>query len=176
MRESVVLTVIGLAFLAYGFVPRVWNGSREEIETASASNSDNSNTATDLDYAAWVAGKTELSRAADGHFYADAIINNSQISFLIDTGASVVALTGSDARTAGFHWSAADIRPIGRGASGPVLGLTITLDLVSVHGHEARDVSAVIIPEGLDRSLLGQSFLSTVQPIRIEHDRMTFGG
>ena len=44
---------------------------------------------------------------------------------LVDTGASVVALTGADARAAGLMWSAADIRPIAQGASGPVAGMAI---------------------------------------------------
>ena len=42
--------------------------------------------------------------------------------------------------------------------------------------HEVRDVPAVIIPEGLPVSLLGQSFLETIEPVRIEKDRMVLGG
>ena len=85
------------------------------------------------------------------------------------------ALTGADARAAGLMWSAADIRPIAQGASGPVAGMAITLDRVTLGGHEARNVRAIIVPEGLGVSLLGQSFLASVQPVRIEQDRMVLG-
>jgi len=102
-------------------------------------------------------------------------VNGSRIGFLVDTGASVVALTGADARAAGLAWSAADIRPVAQGASGPVSGVSVTLDNVTLGGHEARNVAAVIVPDGLPVSLLGQSFLSTIHPVRIEQDRMVLG-
>ncbi|HCJ82273.1 MAG TPA: TIGR02281 family clan AA aspartic protease, partial [Erythrobacter sp.] len=51
----------------------------------------------------------------------------------------------------------------------------ITLDRVTLGGHEARNVRAIIVPEGLGVSLLGQSFLASVQPVRIEQDRMVLG-
>ena len=64
---------------------------------------------------------------------------------------------------------------VARGASGPVYGVSVTLDRGTLGGHEARDVAALIVPEGLGVSLLGQSFLSTIHPVRIEHDRMVLG-
>ena len=182
MREAALLAVAVLAFVGSAFVP----GGAFDAATHSANPEPADKTATGnfareqpkpetLDYASWVAGTTELARAGDGHFYADAMVNNSRIHFLIDTGASVVALTGADARAAGLHWSAADVRPIARGASGPVFGVALTLDHISLNGHKANNVSAIIVPEGLDTSLLGQSYLSTVQPVRIEHDKMVLG-
>lgn len=126
-------------------------------------------------YAAWVAGTVALPRAADGHFYSDAQVNGSPVRFLVDTGASVVALTGADARAAGLDWSAAEIHEVAQGATGPVAGIRVTLDRIALGGHEARDVDAVIVPEGLPVSLLGQSFLSTVKSVRIEQGRMVLG-
>ena len=46
---------------------------------------------------------------------------------------------------------------------------------MTLGGHEARNVRAVIVPDGLAVSLLGQSFLTTIQPVRIEDDRMVLG-
>ena len=40
---------------------------------------------------------------------------------------------------------------------------------------EKDNFGPIIVPEGLDTSLLGQSYLSTVQPVRIEHDKMVLG-
>lgn len=124
----------------------------------------------------YLAGTTEIDRAGDGHFYTDIEANGAKISAVVDTGASVIALTASDARAAGLTWSPADIRVIGTGASGPVKGVPVTLSHVALGGHEADNVPAVIIPEGLQMSLLGQSFLSTIDPVRIEGNRLLLGG
>lgn len=118
---------------------------------------------------------TELRRAGDGHFYAGVTVGGRPVTMLIDTGASVVALTGADARAAGLHWNAAQLGVVAQGASGPIRGVALKLDRVALGGHEVRDVEAVIIPEGLPISLLGQSFLATIEPLRIEKDRMVLG-
>ena len=118
---------------------------------------------------------TELRRADDGHFYAGVKVGGKPLTMLVDTGASVVALTGADARAAGLHWNPAELAVVAQGASGPIRGVARTLDRVTLGNHEARGVRAVIIPEGLPISLLGQSFLATVEPVRIEKDRMVLG-
>lgn len=119
---------------------------------------------------------SELRRAGDGHFYAGVTANGRPVTMLVDTGASVVALTGQDARAIGLSWSPGDVGVVGTGAGGPIRGVKVTLERVSLGAHEARGVAAVIIPDGLPISLLGQSFLATVDPVRIERDRMTLGG
>lgn len=182
MREFAFLVVAVLAFVGAAFVPGgAIDSATEGAESLAAGPSGSRATAPGGQagardgYAAWVAGTTELPRAADGHFYADASINGARTKFLVDTGASVIALTGPDARAAGLYWSDADVRQVARGASGPVHGVEVTLEQVVLGGHEARNIRAVIVPEGLEVSLLGQSFLSTIQPMRIEADRMVLG-
>ncbi len=118
---------------------------------------------------------TELSRAADGHFYAGVTVGTQAVTMLVDTGASVIALTADDARAAGLTWNPAELAVVAQGAGGPIRGVARTLDRVSLGSHEARGVRAVIIPDGLPVSLLGQSFLATVEPVRIEKDRMVLG-
>lgn len=125
--------------------------------------------------ASWFAGETELSRAPDGHFYADASVEQHSTHFLIDTGASMVVLTGNDARAIGLSWSDNDLVSIGRGASGTVYGVPVRLSSVEFAGVEAHDVQAAIIPQGLDVSLLGQSFLTQLGDVRIKGERMTLG-
>lgn len=185
VRETLFLTVAMLAFVGAAFVPGgAIDSATEGVEQMAGSDSEviqvgsgPASGAKSDGYAAWAAGSTELPRAADGHFYADATVNGgSRVNFLVDTGASMVALTGADASAAGIYWSDADVQMVARGASGPVYGVAITLDRVSLGGHEARNVSAIIVPEGLGISLLGQSFLSTIQPVRIDSDRMVLGG
>ncbi|WP_156841876.1 retropepsin-like aspartic protease family protein [Novosphingobium aquimarinum] len=125
---------------------------------------------------AWLSGETVLPRSGDGHFYANVQIDSRDLRMLVDTGASVVALTGEDAEAIGLTWSDADLREIGRGASGPVQGVPVMLDRIELGGLEARNIRAAIVPEGLDVSLLGQSFLSQLPGVRIDGDRMMLGG
>lgn len=113
-----------------------------------------------------------LKREVDGHFYADAEVNGRDVRFLVDTGATSIALTGDDARALGLHWNDSDLRPIARGASGPVEGVPVMLSSVALGGIRANSMPAAIIPEGLDVSLLGQAFLSRAESIKINGDKM----
>lgn len=116
---------------------------------------------------------TVLTRRADGHFYVDALVNGQSVRFVVDTGASVVALTTEDARRIGIDFSPARFEVVGRGASGAVLGERVTLQSVAIDQKEAFDVSGVVLDQGLDVSLLGQSYLSRVGSVAIARDEMT---
>lgn len=116
-----------------------------------------------------------LAREADGHFYADVGVDGQSLRMLVDTGASVVALTGTDAETLGITWDPADVTPVAQGASGPVEGVNVTIPEITLGDHVAHNVQAVIIPEGLAISLLGQSFLSTLGQVQMNGDRMIVG-
>lgn len=113
-----------------------------------------------------------LKRRPNGHFYADVEINGQLIEFMVDTGATGIALTGEDARRLGFDWHDFDLQPVGRGVSGEVSGKMVELHHVRLGGKEAWDMQAAIIPEGLDVSLLGQSFLSQIGSVKISNDEM----
>lgn len=120
----------------------------------------------------WQPGEVVLERARDGHFYVEVAVGSGSVMMLVDTGASIVALTGNDASMMGVDWNERDVRPIGRGASGDVHGVPVMLDRVQVGELEAQGVPAVVVPEGLDVSLLGQSFLSKMNGVEIKHDGM----
>lgn len=124
----------------------------------------------------WLAGETALQRQADGHFYADVSVDGMSVSMMVDTGASMIALTGADAQAIGLTWDETDVVPVARGASGPVLGVSVMLDRVAVGEMEAENVAAIIVPEGLAISLLGQSFLSQVNSVNTQGDVMVLGG
>lgn len=121
----------------------------------------------------WYGGEVTLERAGDGHFYAPVRVDTRDYRMLVDTGASMVALTGEDARNIGLQWDPQALQPVGRGASGVVMGVPVTLAEVAVGDFVARRVDAVIIPEGLGISLLGQSFLSNVENVAISGDTLT---
>ena len=112
-----------------------------------------------------------LRRQPAGHFLADGRVNGQTVSFVVDTGATAVALTVADARRIGVPFDPAEFVTIGVGASGPVRGQFVRLDRVEVAGREARRVQGAVI-EGLTVSLLGQSYLSELEEVSLRGDRM----
>jgi aspartyl protease family protein len=113
----------------------------------------------------------QLYRRSDGHFYADAQVNQTTVHFLVDTGASGVALSSADAQKANVPMSGPS-EPVGRGASGVVMGQQIRLDRLQLGPQQVHDVDAIVM-EGGEQSLLGQSFLSGYTSIEISGDVMT---
>jgi aspartyl protease family protein len=113
-----------------------------------------------------------LPRAHDGHFYAQIDIDGRTARLMVDTGASVVALTGADARALGLLWDDSAIGVVAQGASGPVLGVPVMLPRIALGGFEVENVPAIIVPEGLFVSLLGQSFLERLGKVEIAGETM----
>ena len=113
----------------------------------------------------------QLTREFNGHFYADVEINGSPVRVLVDTGASGIALSRSDAQRAGLAVSAGMFEVIGKGANGDVHGEYVRLDRVTLGQKTVEGVSAVVLDAG-DQSLLGQSFLSKFETVEIRGDTM----
>jgi aspartyl protease family protein len=120
----------------------------------------------------WYGGEMVLDRAGDGHFYADVTVDSSDYRMLIDTGATVVALTGEDAEAMGLEWDADALAPVAQGASGPIMGVPATIPDMAVGDFEVHNVQAIIVPDGLPISLLGQSFLEHVPKVEIADDTL----
>jgi len=100
-----------------------------------------------------------IAKAADGHYWAEADVNGSRVRFLVDTGASAVALTAADARRLGFDTSKLDYAYKVMTASGQARAAAVKLGSVSVAGAQVANVDALVIEEGLDTSLLGMTYL-----------------
>jgi aspartyl protease family protein len=116
-------------------------------------------------------GSVQLDRQADGHFYADVRINGNMVHMLVDTGASGIALSRDDARTAGLAPSIGMSDVVGEGADGAVRGEYVRLDRVELGPLSAESMDAVVLNGG-QQSLLGQSFLSKFKSMQVEGDRM----
>lgn len=112
-----------------------------------------------------------LQREEDGHFYADAQVNGTPVHFLVDTGATGIALTHEDAQRASIALDPSSEQVVGMGAGGELRGQFVTLDRVNLGLKEVRATRAAVI-EGGDRSLLGQSFLSQFGTVEIRGDTM----
>ena len=104
-------------------------------------------------------GAAQVLKAADGHYWAEANIDGRAIRVLIDTGASVVALTREDALRLGLKLTVGDFNRTVQTASGPARAAAVTLKSIAVAGAEVEDVQALVVEDGLAQSLLGMSYL-----------------
>ena len=116
-------------------------------------------------------GSVVLERSFDGHFYADVEINGTPVRALVDTGATGIALSREDARSAGLAVSIGMPGVVGRGADGDVRGEYVTLDRVTLGHRTAEGVEAVVLNAG-EQTLLGQTFLSKFEAVEIRGDKM----
>ena len=117
-------------------------------------------------------GAIRLQRSSDGHFYADVELNGTTVTMLVDTGASVIALSREDARKAGIATSIGMNDVVGRGADGSVHGEFVTIDRVALGEKSAEQMPAMVLNSG-EQSLLGQSFLQKFASVEIRGDTMT---
>ena len=114
----------------------------------------------------------DIPKSKDGHFWTEALVNRGYINFLIDTGASVIALTPADAQIAGIKLHELKYIHTVSTAGGKVPAAYITLDNVSVGHIELRNIQAVVIKDGLANSLLGMSYLGELQKVEVNPDSL----
>ncbi|KRB49501.1 TIGR02281 family clan AA aspartic protease [Phenylobacterium sp. Root700] len=100
-----------------------------------------------------------IAKGRDGHYWAEADVNGSRVRFLVDTGASAVALTVADAQRLGIATDKLDYTYKVVTASGQTRAAAVKLGRVSVAGARLDNVEALVIEQGLESSLLGMSYL-----------------
>jgi len=114
-----------------------------------------------------------VPRDSRGHFVVDGRIDGRQLSFMIDTGASVVALTASDAARLGIHPAQREFVAEVKTANGTVHAAPIQLDRVEIGDLVIRDVAALVLPDqALSGNLLGLSFLSRLRRFEYSDGRL----
>jgi len=101
-----------------------------------------------------------LRKEGDGHYWASARVNGVTVKFLVDTGATLVALNKRDARRIGLDIDNLQRNVDVRTASGRVKAASAVIKSVGIDGVEVENVSAVVMEDGLEYSLLGMSFLN----------------
>ena len=111
--------------------------------------------------------RIELPRAPDGHYYLTAEINGAPVRFVVDTGASQIVLTKSDAARAGIDTAA--LAYIGRAntANGTVRTAPVRLDSIAIGPIRDSGVRAVVNEGVMDHSLLGMEYLQRYTSVEI---------
>lgn len=116
--------------------------------------------------------ETVLDREDNGHFFTVADVNGEPIKFVVDTGATEVALTQDDARRAGISFDPGQFDVVGTGASGAIRGQEVELKDVVLDGKRVSGIHALVL-DGLTISLLGQNYLRRLDTVSISGDKMT---
>jgi aspartyl protease family protein len=112
-----------------------------------------------------------LNESSGGHFMTAGQINGRAVQFMVDTGATSIAMGVQDAERAGIAYKTG--QPVRMStANGNTEGFRIKLNSVRVGDVEVFDVDAVVIPQPMPFLLLGNSFLSRFQ-MRRENSLMT---
>lgn len=117
--------------------------------------------------------RQSVTLAADtrGHFIAEGAINDKPVRFVIDTGATMIALPAADAVRLGLDYRKGEVA-LTKTAAGVVPVYRVRLERVRLGAIEITAVEGVVIEQGLDVALLGMSFLSRVE-MRNEGQLMT---
>lgn len=98
--------------------------------------------------------------AEDNHFYVIAKINHRKIKFLLDTGATNIVLTASDAQKAGIDTNNLNYNRLYQTANGQVRAASVQVKNFIVGDREFNDINISITKSNMGVSLLGISFLN----------------
>src|SRR5450755_4084316 len=131
-------------------------------------------TAAPVDTTGQSAGRTlSIPRDGRGHFQTEGRIDGQRIGFMVDTGASVIALNETSAARFGLRPSRGDYNATVTTANGTIKAARTRLAMVEIGGLVVRDVDAMVLPdEALSENLLGLSFLSKLKRFEYANGQM----
>lgn len=155
----IALAAVGImSLIAALFAPRAVEAPAQQVASSKAKPSETDKALT-------------LSRDGSGQFTLRAEVNGSEVEFLVDTGADVVALTEVEAEALGVMPDESEFQPTMQTASGVGYGAPITLDELDIAGQKLHDVDAVVVKD-LGTNLLGQSALRRLGSVELKGDKM----
>jgi aspartyl protease family protein len=116
--------------------------------------------------------ETRVRRASDGHYWLRADINGHPASFLVDTGATLTAISSETAAEAGLEGRDAGVPVRMQTANGAVAAELTTIDELRFGNVVARGLDAVIAPGLGPTNVIGMNLLSRLASVRLEGDTM----
>ncbi len=122
-------------------------------------------------------GKTadsmSFQMASDGHFHIQAQLNGLPVLFLVDTGATGIVLSRSDAKRLGYDLDRVKYDGYSETANGMVRTASVKVDNLSVGGYEMDEVKTYINESSMSESLLGMSFFSRLDSYTVQDEILT---
>lgn len=116
--------------------------------------------------------KVVLTADTRGHFFTIGSINGVSTRFMVDTGATTIALSSAEAKRTGVNYLAGR-KVMTQTANGVVPVYRVRIDAVNIGGITLRNIDAIVIEgERLPVALLGMSFLNRME-MRRDGDTLT---
>ncbi len=113
-------------------------------------------------------GTLRVRMADDGHFWVRATVNGSTQDFLIDSGATTIAMPARNAEAAGISIARDKLPVVINTANGAVEAMRGSIDTLIVGPITSRDIEVVVAPAFGDTNVLGMNFLSSLASWRVE--------
>ncbi len=108
------------------------------------------------------AGSITLQADSRGHFMVQGQINGGIMRMMVDTGASAIALSASDAKRLGIDYKKGQVAYVNT-ANGTVPAYRVMLNSVKIGDITLNQVEALVQENGLSLALLGMSFLNRTE-------------
>ena len=115
-----------------------------------------------------VGSEVRIPMSPDGHFWAKVKLNGTETRMLVDSGATVTALSVATAASTGVVPDATLMPLIMKTANGTVRAEAGTLERLTIGAIEARKLKVVVSPGLGDTDVLGMNFLSALKSWRVE--------
>src|SRR5690242_16456310 len=170
MRNLLILTAVLVGAGSW----MAQTASKMTAAPAGATSGANPTASARVESPASTGGRTlSIPRDARGHFQTEGRIDGQRISFMVDTGASVVALNEKSAARFGLRPSRSDYNATVTTANGTLKAARARIAMMDVGGLIVRDVDAMVLPdEALSENLLGLSFLSKLKRFEYANGRL----
>jgi len=119
-----------------------------------------------------VGGETRIRQSPDGHFWVRVTVGGVKQRMLVDSGATVTALSARTAAAMGLEPSTGIVPVLLTTANGTVRAQTVTVPELRLGSIVARDLSAVVSPAFGDVNVVGMNFLSGLKSWRVEDNTL----
>jgi len=117
-------------------------------------------------------GETRIPMANDGHYWLRAEVNGEPVNFMIDTGATLTAVSSEVAERVGLEPRRGGLPVQLSTANGTISARLTTVDEIRFGNVAARGLDAVIAPNLGDTSVIGMNLLSRLKSVRLEDNMM----
>lgn len=118
-------------------------------------------------------GSISFRRAESGHFFVEALVNGIPIQFMVDTGATRIALTPQDAKRLGFDVENLSYNELIHTANGDTVAAPVSLQEFKIGTITTYNLSASVNKNLSGHSLLGMNFLKKLKGFKIEGNKLT---
>ena len=176
IRNSLIL--VGLMVVAYvllqenmGLLTKSVHQARSEFKAAPA-RAPSRPPPVDRGHASSDGSQLVIEAGPGGHFHLDTEIAGREIGFLVDTGASSVALSEEDADDIGIPIHQLDYSGRANTANGIARFAPVMIDEITIGDHVVRNVQGVVIEGHTGESLLGMTFLRKLRGYEVKDDRL----